>query len=234
MTINNRIELIVNELNLNNNSFAVKLGVNPTITHNIIKGRNAPSYDLLNKISLTFDNINADWLLTGKGNITKELAGKTRVLQEPAHAFVAKTDRAIREQDIPLYDLEAVAGLVPLFNDTTNYEPISTLRIPNIGKADGALYVTGDSMYPILKSGDIVVYKQVYDKRCVVWGEIYLLSFSVDGDDYTTIKYIQRAEHPEYIRLVSHNQHHSPMEVHVDTVRALALIKASVRYNVMR
>jgi transcriptional regulator with XRE-family HTH domain len=69
MTINNRIELIIKSLELNNNSFSMRIGVNSTVIHNIVKGRNAPSYDVLQKILSSFDNINADWLITEKGEM---------------------------------------------------------------------------------------------------------------------------------------------------------------------
>lgn len=70
MTINERIELIIKELGLNNNSFAKKLNVSRTVTFNITGGRNTkPSYDLLEKILFAFDNINAEWLLRGNGEM---------------------------------------------------------------------------------------------------------------------------------------------------------------------
>ena len=69
MTINYRIELIINSLKLNNNSFSMRIGVNSTVIHNIVKGRNAPSFDVLQKILSSFDNINADWLITEKGEM---------------------------------------------------------------------------------------------------------------------------------------------------------------------
>lgn len=70
MTINERISLLIKLLDLNNNSFAKTLNVNPTVTFNVISGRNTkPSYDLLEKIAFTFDNINTEWLLKGKGEV---------------------------------------------------------------------------------------------------------------------------------------------------------------------
>lgn len=71
MTINERISLIISTLKMNPNSFSVAIGVNSTIIHNIIKGRNAPSYDIFNKIALSFDNINMNWLISEKGEIFK-------------------------------------------------------------------------------------------------------------------------------------------------------------------
>lgn len=51
--------------------------------------------------------------------------------------------------------------MVPLFVDRDSQTPIDYIHIPNLPRCDGAIYVVGDSMYPLLKSGDIVLYKQV-------------------------------------------------------------------------
>ena len=69
MTINERIVLLISELRMNNNSFSNKISVSPTVIHNIIKGRNAPSYEVIQKIALTFDNINIAWLILGNGEM---------------------------------------------------------------------------------------------------------------------------------------------------------------------
>jgi len=47
----------------------MRIGVNSTVIHNIVKGRNAPSYDVLQKILSSFDNISADWLISEKGEM---------------------------------------------------------------------------------------------------------------------------------------------------------------------
>ena len=64
----------------------------------------------------------------------------------------------------------------------------------NISVCDGAVYVNGDSMYPILKSGDIIGYKEISSFDNVIYGEIYLVSFMIDGDEYLAVKYVNRSE----------------------------------------
>jgi hypothetical protein len=78
-------------------------------------------------------------------------------------------------------------------------------------------------MYPLLKSGDIVMYKQVHDiLGGIFWGEMYILSLKVDDEDLTLVKYIQKSElGADYIKLVSQNQHHAPKDVLLNSVRAL-------------
>ena len=138
-------------------------------------------------------------------------------------------------QVVPLYNIEATAGLVPLFSDTKKQTPIDYLQIPNLPPCDGAVHVTGDSMYPILKSGDIVLYKQINDIiNNIFWGEMYLISVAADDEEFITLKYIQKSEQgSEYVKLVSQNQHHQPRDIKIDRIRALAFVKASVRMNSM-
>lgn len=150
--------------------------------------------------------------------------------------YKLKTDKVVNgNQSIPLYDIEAVAGLVPLFQDTKEDQAIDHISIPRLPKCDGAVYVTGDSMYPLLKSGDIIMYKQIHDiNNDIFWGEMYLLSVGTDDEEYITVKYIQKSEKGEdYIKLVSQNKHHQDRDVKRSRIRALALVKASVRINSM-
>ena len=155
--------------------------------------------------------------------------------QPEVYELKLRTDVVSETQQVPLYDFEAVAGLVPLFNDTIKHVPIDYIQIPNLPKCDGAIYITGDSMYPLLKSGDIVLYKRVDDiLNCIFWGEMYLISVDMGGEEYVTVKYIQKSQRTDHIRLVSYNQHHEDKDVPVSKIRALAFIKASIRINSMK
>ena len=187
---------------------------------------------LLEKIVTSLD-VNPDWLLTGRGNMEKEPDLQQAGIQVQ-EKFPLKTDNLLDLQRIPLYNLEATAGLVSLFNDVDAI-PISYISLPDLPACDGAVYVRGDSMYPLLKSGDIVLYKQVHDMQYgIFWGEMYLISANVDGDEFVTIKYIHKSERENCVKLVSHNQHHEPKDIPISMIRALALVKASVRYNTIR
>lgn len=176
-------------------------------------------------------DLDINWLLTGVGDMLNDTQTSTPAIQEQ---FPLRTDRTIGLQSIPLYELDATAGLVSLFDTKSRQVPISHLQIPDLPPCDGALYVRGDSMYPLLKSGDIVLYKEIPNGvHSILWGEMYLLSFTLDGEDYITIKYIQKSDDERTVRLVSHNPHHSPKDIPADSIRALALVKASVRFNTM-
>lgn len=187
--------------------------------------------DTLEKFLKIYTDINKEWLLTGDSSMIREMENNT-----PASVFKLRTDRIQEEQDIPLYNLEASAGLVELFQNQGDQTPIDTIHIPNLPKCDGAVFVTGDSMYPLLKSGDIIAYKQIHDiGNEIFWGEMYLVSVEVSGEEYISVKYIQKSDKgDDYIKLVSQNEHHQPKDILLKKVRALALVKASIRINSMR
>src|SRR5690606_22881805 len=133
--------------------------------------------------------LNPTWLLIGKGEMeVEEMNHSVKVLS-------LKTDTAVEHQKIPLYDLEASAGFVSLFQNFSTTVPIDYISIPKAPKCDGAIYVTGDSMYPLLKSGDMVVYKRIQNSiDNIFWGEMYIVSLDLDGDDFTSVKWVQKSD----------------------------------------
>ncbi len=48
------------------------------------------------------------------------------------------------------------------------------------------------------------------------------------------MKYIQKSERTGYVKLVSQNPHHADKEIEVGRIRAIALVKASIRMNSIR
>ena len=172
-------------------------------------------------------NLNPQWIESGEGEIFNSPL-------ETFVPFIRRTDRTLPMQSVPLYNIEGTAGLVPLFTGQNPVRPVDYIHIPNLPKCDGAIYIVGDSMYPLLKSGDIVLYKKMNSIDDIFWGDMYLLSIDIDGEEYITVKYIQKSEHNGCIKLVSQNPHHADKDVSIDRIKALAFIKASIRMNSMK
>lgn len=200
------------------------------------KGKNLysqPGGDVLVKILTSYPNISAEWLLTGNGPMLKSAREEPQVEVKPIHQ-PRSTEKKEETQVVCLYDFEASAGLRALF-DNNRQNIIDTIKIPNLPKCDGAIHIVGDSMYPLLKSGDIILYKQMpLDINNLLYGEMYLLSYDIDGDDYIVVKYIRKSEQGEpFITLGSENPAHAPRDIDFRRITALALVKASVRINCM-
>lgn len=201
------------------------------------KGKNLysqPGGDVLVKILTSYPNISAEWLLTGEGDMLKSKHTEEPQIEiKPIHQ-PRSTEKKEETQVVYLYDFEASAGLRALFDDNRQ-NIIDIIKIPNLPKCDGAIHIVGDSMYPLLKSGDIILYKQMpLDINNLLYGEMYLLSYDIDGDDYIVVKYIRKSEKGEpFITLGSENPAHAPRDIDFRRITALALVKASVRINCM-
>ncbi|OIQ15603.1 MAG: peptidase S24 [Flavobacterium sp. MedPE-SWcel] len=229
--VSERVGLYMKAKNISYYAFENSLGASRGSISKAVKDGKSIGSNMLEKILAKYTDLNPAWLLTGDGDM---LIDGDNWQNSSVNTYRLKTDNSVENQQIPLYNLEAVAGLVPLFGDNKAFQPVDHIMIPNLPKCDGAVYVTGDSMYPLLKSGDIVMYKEVNDiVNGIFWGEMYLLSIDMGGEEYITVKYVQKAEDSHYIKLVSENRHHQAKEVRLDQVKALALVKGSIRINAM-
>ncbi|MCF6183204.1 MAG: helix-turn-helix domain-containing protein [Bacteroidales bacterium] len=72
MTVNERIGLLIDKMDYNFSSFSRKTGINQSAISKTVNGRNNPSFDFLEKILNAFPIVNAEWLMTGKGNMFKQ------------------------------------------------------------------------------------------------------------------------------------------------------------------
>ena len=164
-----------------------------------------------------------DWIYYGSGSM----------LRDNMKDFTLRTDKCIGEQNIPLYNFDAAAGLVAIFNQH-QIEPTDYIRIPDIPPVDGAIYVKGESMSPLIKNGDVVMFKKKeVNIDSILWGEIYILSFINDGDSYTAVKYIRKSNQPDHIRLESFNPDFAPKDIPMSSITALAIVKASLTFHLM-
>ena len=182
------------------------------------------------KLVENYPKYNFEWLITGKGNMLKEdhenlkIISSNRKTQDPNCTI----------QEIPLYDLEATAGLKELFASGSPARILDTIKIPNLPKCDGAITVTGDSMYPLLKAGDMVAYKKIdVDIDNIFFGEIYILALYIDQTStMKTIKFVQKSEKgDDYIKLVSQNPHHADKDIRLNQIAAMGLVRASIRLH---
>ena len=64
-----RINNWIKKEGLKSSELADIIGVNRSTISHILSGRNKPSIDFLYKLLFNYPNINANWLITGNGNM---------------------------------------------------------------------------------------------------------------------------------------------------------------------
>ena len=64
-----RIIQFLKEKSLTSTKFADEIGVQRSSISHILSGRNKPSFDFIEKMLIAYPDIDAQWLITGKGNM---------------------------------------------------------------------------------------------------------------------------------------------------------------------
>lgn len=223
-----RVKEYIDKKGISISAFERSVGMSNASFSKSLKGGGAIGTDKLENILRVYKDLSPTWLMTGEGEMLNPSHDATA-----SHTFSTKADRNVATQDVPLYDFGASAGLVEIFNNASVL-PIDTLRIPHLPPVDGAVFVRGDSMSPLLKSGDIVLYKKKdLSISSIIWGEIYILSFLLDNDSYTAVKYIRKSAAQGMVTLASFNPDFAPMDIPMSSITALALVKASISFHTM-
>lgn len=219
-TVGERVRMLRRELGLTQAEMASGMGIGKSALCMIETGK-AMLSDRNRNILISKYNVNPDWITSGDGDM----------YNCPPEDFVhvsRRSDSAVPLQRVPLYDVSATAGFVSIFTDPSSQIPEDYISIPGLPKCDGAVHVSGDSMYPILSNGDIILYRQTRDVSQIMWGEMYLVVMDLDGDEYAAVKYLRRSTRAGYAVLASHNPLYADREVPLSRIRAVALVKASI------
>jgi transcriptional regulator len=234
MTVKDRLKLFCKESGMPISVFEKSINVSNGYINSISKGL---GIDILNTIIEKYSNLNIEWVLSGKGNMLKtshedSKLSSLEVVKSHKPKYIEKKEDV---QDIPLFNFKASAGIKEILGPSSNDFLIDTIRIPDMPKCDGAIKIMGDSMMPKLKPGDIIMYKEMpLNIQDLFYGEMYLISYEIDGDYYVVVKYIRKSEKGEpFIKLVSENPEHASKDIEFGRINALALIKGYINVSTM-
>lgn len=209
-----------------------KLEVDAGFSNGYWRKTKSISANAVENILRIYSDLDPVWVITGVGEMikqpsTQEASGDIIPLSHP------KTpDKIYPMSEFNLYDIDVSAGLSRLFSEDgdRNKAYLGKISIPNMPKCDGAVKVIGDSMYPLLKSGDIIAYKEVHSIEFVQYGEIYILQIENDSDVSVVVKYVKKSsEGNDYLNLVSYNKEHDPKDVRKESITALARVILCIR-----
>ncbi|MGX8712503.1 MAG: helix-turn-helix domain-containing protein [bacterium] len=79
----NRINLILRAKNITAKQFAEEIGIQPSGMSHILSGRNNPSLEFVSKVIRRYPEIDANWLLLGKGQMYASGAIESPAVSEP-------------------------------------------------------------------------------------------------------------------------------------------------------
>lgn len=173
-----------------------------------------PSQSKLSKIKTAFPDLNTEWLLTGEGQMLKD----------------GSAERQPRSRHLIRYwpDVDATAGGVELFDDTLTARHID-LDIPEFRDCTDAVNLYGDSMFPLYKSGQIILLKE-WCENYIDFGNVY---FVVTRNGNRMVKYLRKGSDDAHVLCVSENKDFDPFEIEKADILRLFLVKGGIVKNTL-
>jgi hypothetical protein len=156
ITINVRIQMLCDFLNITPNALSVAIGNNSNnIIYNVLQGKNKPSYPTLYGILETYPQISAEWLMRGEGPIKRSRMSTPVGVSEPS-------SEPYQSASIKYVGITEQAEYI-----MKNQDPQYIHALPCIDKMLFHQFIyrdfeqNGDQMYPFLHHQDMVRAKHV-------------------------------------------------------------------------
>lgn len=163
--------------------FERSIGLSNGAVHKMGEGTRNSTID---KISVKYPDLNIVWLKTGVGNmlLSDERNEKTITVNQTA---ISPNNR----KGALIYDIDATCGLNGRDIEFTDEKVIGSIDAPEINPDSKIIFATGDSMQPLIASGDRVVIRKIESWDYFNYGQVYLII----TNEYRLIKRVRR--HPK-------------------------------------
>lgn len=144
------------------------------------------SIKILSPFCTQFENVNPDFILTGRGEPLKSNCPSSIILEHPSS-----------EKDIKILDIRVCAGHGIGFDGDEN-KVVGYVNIPDFTGCYG-ITVYGDSMYDKYMPGDTIFVREIQDKDLIDNGQPYVVI--TNEDRLLKLIYIEKTG----LKLVSYN-----------------------------
>lgn len=175
--------------------------------------RHSPGADKLQMILSTYPELDEIWLRTGKGDMIKS-NGSNKSNSSSAITYFPNVDGSM--------------GGVQFIENPD--EMRQDIIIPGYSDCKFAINAYGDSMSPLIKSGQIVLLSE-WQERFIDWGKIYLV---VTMSGYRAIKRLFPGCDAEHVLCKSENEvNNPPFEVEREDIVKIYLVKGWICRDVI-
>lgn len=208
----NRIKYLIRERMLTQSKFARLISMDVSNLSKHLNGKLSISESLINRIVVNL-GVSKEWLINGTDVPYPKI-------KTPRHVTVAKQLDVINGGNTPVYDVDVTAGKLSRASMFANDNIIGMMNIPSIPSDCRIVRVSGDSMNPVIHSGDLLAVRLVENDNVIFWGQIYVVLL----DDYRMVKYVRRHSDPDKVILKSENPNYDDIEVSRKDIREMMFV----------
>lgn len=190
------------------------------VSNGVLSQKSGLSEENTLKFLSYFTEVNAEWLLTGKGEMLKGYKQQN----EEKHVNEQSTEY-VTGKSLPHIPVSAMAGFGTI-DQTILERDCERFVVPNFKTADFVITVSGNSMQPKYNSGDVVACKKLnINDVFFQWGKVYVL----DTDQGALLKRIRKGKDDDHILVVSDNPEYDPFDLHKSKLNAIAIVTGVIR-----
>lgn len=193
--IKQRILLFAENLGISKREFYTSIGV----SRGTLESKTSITEDVINKFLNAYPLVNILWLMTGEGDMYKQLEsdklhttessfGTIPTLESDQHMMKQHPSACNSSLGAPYYNIDFIGEFDKLFDNPSN-QPSSNIIIPEFNKGTIWCNISGHSMEPKINHGDIVALREC-TLQDIQFGEIYAIVM----DTFQTIKIIRRGQ----------------------------------------
>jgi len=226
----NRVMKILTDKGLKPSKVEADLGLSNGYLAKMEKRGGEIGEETLIKLSSYLEN-SLIYLMTGEDDVKQEPETASYLLKRRAKKLSTPTTMNIETPGagIPIYDVPIDASFLERYqDDRTHFEPIGFLSLPKLRNCNFAAVVSGNSMYPIMKSGTIAACRIIENLDYFDEGEMYLIATT---NGFETVKYVQTGDSPDELKLIPHNERIKPTFIRKDMVIRVCLVEAWLNFR---
>ncbi|MBN1115840.1 MAG: helix-turn-helix transcriptional regulator [Bacteroidales bacterium] len=150
-----RLQKLLVHYKLTSAQLADSIDVQRSSISHILSGRNKPSYDFLLKIIQSFNDLNAEWLITGNGNMLK-----SDIVSGADHNNIGNKDlftsipvkTPVNEVIEDMVKPHSENNEILKNNDLNSEKSEKKQEITNVNKLKSVILIYDDDTFEILKS----------------------------------------------------------------------------------
>lgn len=168
-------------------------------------------------ISEAFPDLNIDWLITGRGNMS---------LHSKAYSISDLDNNVISEPMVPLVNFGAVAGSSSSNFSITDDDIQDNYVVPDFQNIQFMIRVQGSSMYPKYTAGDIVACRILHEPSFIQWNKVHVLATKEQG---ILIKRLKKGTTKDTYCCVSENKEYDSFNIPIEDCYGIALVVGVIR-----